>query len=323
MNRRSLVPILRCRVWAVVLFTFCICVCTSCGKKTASSVPHDSSPVAEQPPQPPPPVPQPPPPVPQPPPPVPQPPPPPVQPPTPKPATPTAARPPADPASKKSAAKKSGSGDARGSDTPPAAAAIPNFPWPPPAASATDVLPADLLGRGRRLARLADVDTVLRAALEANGYAEKKYYAVPAGFALVTRLEQIESNGKSVIGPARWSSEGALLAGSFSIRDYMRALFTANEGHYRLIVFIVTNVPFAQSLQSITSDEAQVWLRTGLNVLPPQIGQNPYTAAVVCTALIYEFEKKAANDVTVVLPSTLDSRTHLTQSGLWKLLTTP
>ena len=70
-------------------------------------------------------------------------------------------------------------------------ARIPQFPWPPPWASATEVIPREMLEAEHDSTRLRDVDRAITEALEQNGYYESSYYAVPAGFALVTKIEQI------------------------------------------------------------------------------------------------------------------------------------
>jgi hypothetical protein len=170
---------------------------------------------------------------------------------------------------------------------------------------------------------LSDVDAILSSALDRNGYVEKSYWGVPRGFALATKLEQIEPDRKSKLPPARWSTDVPRLVGKFSLGDYLRALFTANPGYYRLIVFVVTDVLFSESSRSITEAEAQGWLTGGLNALPPGIGLQPYDPGVICTALVYEFERRATGAPILLTPSPVGAGTHLTQSGLWKALGGP
>lgn len=199
-------------------------------------------------------------------------------------------------------------------------AAIPQFPWPPPAASARQTIPGDLLSANRRLEHLGDVDAVLSAAFAQTGYAEKSYWAVPRGFALATRLEQIDANGKPKPPPARWSAETPRLSGEFSLGTYLRALFTADPGYYRIVVFLVTDTLFSQSDRTVTSEEARSWVAKGLNALPESIASQPYVPAVVCTALIYEFERKAGSEAQPLIPSSIDAHAHLVGSGLWSAL---
>jgi hypothetical protein len=200
--------------------------------------------------------------------------------------------------------------------------AIPQFPWPPPTASARVTIPAGMIRRGGALGALRDVDTRLSAALDARGYVERSYFAVPHGFAIVTRLEQIDNTGKPRTPPARWNASAGGLT-DFSLSAYLRALFTAEQGRYRVIVFTITGAPFTEGDQHVTSEEALEWLRRGLDKLPPSLADLPYTNDVTVTALIYEFERTGANTpaaARAIVPSTIGAREHLSGAGLWSAL---
>lgn len=227
-------------------------------------------------------------------------------------------------------------------------AVIPEFPWPPPAASASLVLPnAFVLGQWRlhrevhplrrtgqyfyyyyydeeELVRLWDsggprlihVNATLTNALSGAGYYEASYYSVPDGFAVVTRLEQINSDGTPKPSPSRWETQPRRLE-KFSLAEYLRALFLANPGFYRIIVFVVTPHPFTQSREVVTREEAISWLRFGANVLPLELSLQPYSAAFTCTALIYEFEKVDVQaKATIKVPGRLSAQIHIEKSGI-------
>jgi lipid-binding SYLF domain-containing protein len=193
---------------------------------------------------------------------------------------------------------------------------IPLFPWPPPAASATEVIPSAILERNTVLKSLGDVDAKLVSALRGNGYLERSYYAVPDGFALVTRLEQIKADGTSKPPPERWSLESPRAA-EFTLSDYLRALLTADPGYFRVIVFIMSDAPFPQAPGQTSYVETIMWLRGGLNVLPMEIANKPYRRTFALTVLIYEFEKDKGKDPKLNQPSRLDAHTHLGKSGIW------
>jgi hypothetical protein len=199
----------------------------------------------------------------------------------------------------------------------PAAAEVPSFPWPPPRASTTDVLPDELV-RVAPAMTLGDLDRRLRAALESAGYLERRYYAAPGGFALVTRLEQIEEDGTPRPSPERWSTEVPGLA-EFSLRAYLRALFFAARGRYRLIVLVATDVPFAQAATPITAASAETLLAAGLNRLPAGLAALPFKGDAVVTALIYEFERVDTGvGPELVTPSRLQGRVHLQKAAIWQ-----
>lgn len=195
---------------------------------------------------------------------------------------------------------------------------LPQFPWPPPRASAMTTIPASFFRQVvGRLVRLTDVDHKINAALDVSGYFERSYYAVPGGFALVTRLEQINPDGTPMEGDNRWQVEVGPIR-SFSLEAYLRALFTSSPGYFRIVVFIVTPYPFSQADASVDRQDAIAWLSRGAHILPPEIGNLPYTERHSCTALIYEFEKIAGEQkARTLIPGRMLGRTHLEKSGLW------
>jgi len=200
-----------------------------------------------------------------------------------------------------------------------AMAKIPEFPWPPPQASSTVVIPSQFLVYSTdETPMLHDIDERLSAAMEKCGYVEKRYYAVPDGFAIVTRLEQINSDGTPKDPPERWSMDVGPLR-HFSLLEYLRTLFSANPGYYRLIVFIITPHPFSQSEVKLSPDETEVWLQDGLNVLPNSIGKRVYTNEHNTTALIYEFKRLDEVDAepNLIVPGRLTAQDHLKKSELW------
>jgi hypothetical protein len=168
--------------------------------------------------------------------------------------------------------------------------------------------------------KVRDVEQKLRLALDTNGYTEVSYFAVPGGFAMVTRLEQYEEDGTSKVPPDRWSVD-VLPLRTFSLSDYIRALFQANPGYYRIIIFVVTPVPFVESSATVSRDEAMEWLRTGLNKLPASLGESPYTTQHTCTALVYEYmQATRGQEVKQTRPGHLSATDHLMKAKLLALL---
>jgi hypothetical protein len=165
---------------------------------------------------------------------------------------------------------------------------IPTFPWPPPLPTTRTVLDRALVAADATT--LGEVAERLTTALGGLGYSEHSFYSVPGGFALATRLEQIEFDGTPKSEPQRWSA--ALPPRElFSLADFIAALFTAPEGHYRVIVFVVNDRPFASSGEEATREEALRWLSGGLDRLPAEIGDAAFGDDHAGTALIYQFQK--------------------------------
>ncbi|MCB0640459.1 MAG: hypothetical protein KDC44_02420 [Phaeodactylibacter sp.] len=187
-----------------------------------------------------------------------------------------------------------------------------SFPFPPPKASASQILPTMYFEDAKNL---GDVDRVLSSAIGGVGYTEKSYYYVPDGFALVTRLEQINQDASSMPPPDRWSAN-LLPLRRFSLVDYLNALFMGKKGTFRVFVFVVTPYPFSQTSEAPTKPEAQEWLDSGYNVLPPQLAQKEYTYEYNVTALIYEFELVENGESHFIENSNHSSQTHLEKSRI-------
>lgn len=195
------------------------------------------------------------------------------------------------------------------------------FPWPPPRASAIIEIPPEFFERPNvSVVYLNDIINKLKQALDVGGYSEKSFYIAPEGFAVVTRLEQFSLDGVPKESPERWSLDLGPLR-TFSVKKYIKALFKARIGYYRIIVFVVSPRPFSQADSEVSFSEAVSWLTDGLNKVPWSIGLREFTEEYSCTALIYEFirpesEKKAY----LKFPGYLTARRHLKKSGIWNVL---
>jgi hypothetical protein len=196
---------------------------------------------------------------------------------------------------------------------------LPSFPWPPPAPSASYVLPQTLLG-SRSTVGEETADTI--AALEQNGYVERSFYSTPGagGVALITRLERIQDDGSSATANQRWAGENQ--RDSANLINFLLGLLYADPGRYRVIVFMIQDEPFAPSPdKTITGAQARKLLSGGANVLPPQVSQRSAKASH-CTALVYEFENDGSA-LRKVESSRLTGMEHLEKAGLLAALKKP
>ena len=205
---------------------------------------------------------------------------------------------------------------------PPHAAGIPAFPWPPPPASALYAIPNRLLVSLNGDTTLSDVGRKLTKALAEAKYGKWSYSAVPGGFALVAQIEQILEDGAPRPGPDRFSTDLPSFS-NMTFAEFLRAMAKAPPGRYRVIVFIVTDVPLSQAGEKPTEDEAQRWLNVGVLQLPESIGLMTYDAQHFnTTALIYEFEKPSTKAPPAFVPnSRLLGDAHLEKAGIWYRLT--
>jgi hypothetical protein len=201
-------------------------------------------------------------------------------------------------------------------------AEIPAFPWPPPDPSATSTLSLGTLGRraGEGIT-LGDVNQRIIEALDAGGYDDRGYYSIPGGFALVTRMEQIQPDGSPKPPPARWVTEIGPMGGSFNLGDYLKALFGAPKGYYRLFVFFVTSQPVSPSGTGVPKGSAVTWQSSGASSLPSSIAKQEYTPDFTSTVYIYQFEQTGiGEDAEQNVPSTNTGKQHLQNAKLWDIL---
>lgn len=198
---------------------------------------------------------------------------------------------------------------------------LPIFPWPPPYASSWMVIPFEMIRTSfDELLTFRAVSQKFESALNLCGYSEKNYYAIPDGFAIVTRLEQINQDGTPKESQERWIVDLQPMR-TFSLKDYLKALFTARVGYYRIIVFIFSPHAFSQTEVKVTEREAQAWLSPGGNALPSSIGRQEYSEDYKCTALIYEFEQyNQGGKPEIKSHGRLTAKTHLVKANLWQSL---
>jgi len=202
---------------------------------------------------------------------------------------------------------------------------IPTFPWPVPRASATQAVPRKLIIGSTNTPTFGSVAERIASALDHAGYGERSYYALADGhgIAIATQLEQINDDGTPVVqarfedGPPSPSTE------QFSLTHYVKALFTARTGRFRIIVFTLSG-GIAQNMRPPTEQQAKSWPGSGQIHLPQRYALIPFGEDVTCTALIYEFEKRDyASAATFVEPGKVNAMSHLVKTGIWALLDKP
>ena len=187
------------------------------------------------------------------------------------------------------------------------------LPWPPPTPSSQAVIGREYFEAVQQGNTLGTINGILVDQLVNAGYRGSRYFGVPHGFAIVTRLEQTDGNGAPLNSEDRWSSDVQYLnAADFSIKGYLRLLLTSPPGYFRVIAFVVSNQPFSSSGVRERLETLERWTQKGLNTLPSLVSKLPYTEEYQVTALIYEFEKVAGPDQPVVhIPGRLTAGQHL------------
>jgi hypothetical protein len=194
------------------------------------------------------------------------------------------------------------------------------LPWPPPIPSSHLVLDRRLLDHGAQLLHtFGDIETELHNSLSRAGYSGESFWGVPNGFAIVTPLEQTDADGRPLSGPARWASRIAEMK-QFSLAEYIRALFTAPPGYFRVLVFVVSPDAFAPAGSRELLETLQRWSSEGRYSLPDSVRSIPLSNAHRITVLVYEFFKLHDTDQpATAVPGRLKAPDHLraTQLAAW------
>ncbi len=188
------------------------------------------------------------------------------------------------------------------------------FPWPPPDPSYQSTMSAELF---RGVKTLGEMDTLLRKALDEIGIRDfhRRYYPIPNGFTLVTKLEKIDDNG--VPTADRWS-EDIFNIDPPSIANWFQALLTARKGRFRVIAIAVTSDDVNTDGNLGTRDDAKNWLNSGLSALSAFRAGCEFGTKHRVTVLVYEFEHVEQREPLLVSGTSID---HLDGSGLREQLT--
>ena len=186
--------------------------------------------------------------------------------------------------------------------------------WPPPQASGVMTLPwgfkEKFIGN-----TMEHIDFYLRDQLYKADYYEFRYYNIPQGFALITRLERIELNGKPSTNN-RWNTNTPdLLIDDFTIKNYLKALFLRPPGNYRIFIFFVTNQSFKQKDPLLSNETVDRWMRASSR-LATSSREIVFSKNHDITLLVYEFENSEDKTPEVILPGKISPHIHLRRSGL-------
>jgi len=203
---------------------------------------------------------------------------------------------------------------------------FPDFrPWPPPGASAKDLLDDSLLRQPNGVTTLGDVSDALESAFRRGAYRQLVWFRAPGGFALVSRIEQIDADGGSLNAPERWDLDVANLSDSGGLIGIFKRLFAARPGYYRVILFAVTDEALSnQGGQQLTAEEANAWLDRGDDRLPASIARQIFTENHRCYYFIYEFKRPSQDhnlDIDSMMVKDLpvaEPFIRLVQAKLWQ-----
>ena len=188
------------------------------------------------------------------------------------------------------------------------------FPWPPPTPSAQRTLSPDVNPDSPPAETVGEVARRLERILREARFDSFGYYRVPGGFALVTRIENLDgTTGEPFAGAARWASQKVYAGLSFS------SIFaiTRSAGYYRVFVFLLTDDP--KEPQPIdpekTFEIARTWANEGSPSLPAEVKALPVGPNHILVVMVYEFEKFEGGETNHFQPSRWPLDQHLSSLG--------
>lgn len=168
---------------------------------------------------------------------------------------------------------------------------------------------------------IGGVDSQLRVVLKNAGFRDMGYQLVPAGFALITRMEKFDCDSGVSRTEDRWDTEYQPYQVGQGFIAYLKHLFTgAGPGCYRKYVLVVTTEDqFRTTLTNVKFDEE--WTVPDLQALPLHRKDAPFGETHQAVVYIYMFFRDGHSaPVFYRRYPKLDPVHHITGSHLSDLL---
>lgn len=191
-------------------------------------------------------------------------------------------------------------------------------PWPPPVPTRYAIFPRVMDARPD-FKTVGDIADALHAELNRSGVSELRYWGAPNGFALVTRIEPIDEQGRpagrSADGPrpVGWSWGGIVEA----IYESGKVLISSPAGGSRILLFVVTDDGDVRHPEvTMRPQIAEAWNVQGRFMLPRVNRDTPLSSNHIAAVFVYEFHKDGRGDAKIVKDSPRSAEHHLLASGI-------
>lgn len=185
---------------------------------------------------------------------------------------------------------------------------MPLFPMPP---NATVEYPLDatLIKNPQGPTTYGFVDDRLRQSLEANGYEDTGYYAVPGGFAVTTAAEHFQNDGRPAT-TNRFVEKGG--PPSIFSTEYWLGVLKGREERYRVIAFLITDQNYSGTQNTPSYETGKSLIYAGSRFLPAEMRSTAFTDQHKCLALVYEFRRdRSTKKVNFIRRSSVTPGQHL------------
>lgn len=193
------------------------------------------------------------------------------------------------------------------------------FAWPPPQPTDRVRLNPRLFGvKPGEGTSVGEVAEAVRKGFVKVGHVEIGFQSIGCdGFAMISRLERIHSDGRPFDGRLRFLPPDT--EEPWSLTGYLRQLLMAPEGKYRQIVILGTDKVFTEFSEPPTTDELDAMIIVADPVAPGLLDTLRWRPEHELVALIYEFERPAGNGAPIkVPPRGIGGTNHLVGAGFLK-----
>lgn len=183
-------------------------------------------------------------------------------------------------------------------------------PWPPEGYSSQKQLSIDLLGNAKNL---GDAFKQVRAAFIRAEVPNRYFYTVGQdGFAVISQIECIDSNGSTV--KDRWCVDGPT-----TLSEFIDALVGWKRVEARIIVLVVTPRDIGAKAPVGAVELHTLKQNPGRDMIPEGMASAPLAKSTKLYALVYLFRKTQG---VIFEPDPADSLSplaHLAKAGYWSL----
>ncbi|WP_144389824.1 hypothetical protein [Phaeobacter sp. 22II1-1F12B] len=169
---------------------------------------------------------------------------------------------------------------------------------------------------------LFELEETIRGALQSAGYFDVGTLSTPeGGIAIITPVEQITSSGTPVEGAQRWVADiNRSNCGSFSLSCFLKALFLAPEGLYRVLVIVATDEPLRIATNVEFDQETMETLMGARRLdLNPDLSEISISKEHDVYLLVYEFSSTSPNEMLPEVPGRIGIIEHLNSINLASL----
>lgn len=180
---------------------------------------------------------------------------------------------------------------------------------------------------------MGEAATKVSGALNQAGYTDQGWFVVGTkqlpgntvlGFAVVTRLEQVDDQGKATPHGTRWAIDPFKLPTSFP-NAITLLLKGAPNGRYRVFLIWVSNLGVAQSAYRAEGKDWATYLQQGTKAPLIQFldGVPVLSRGAGCYVFVYEYERSSIGGEVRFVTSGLTASQHMKASGIWDALHIP